>query len=238
MNILITGGGSGLGKAITLILAQHKETRVYFTFSKTNPKSIESQYSNVKGIKCDFTQEKEISQLIEQLPTLEIDVLINNAYFGDVTPTYFHKDDIQKFEDDFCQNTIPTLQITQEIIKLFRKKKSGKIISILTSYLANVPPSGLSSYIANKSYLEKMTKIWASENSKFGITSNSVSPSFMRTNFTDTVDERVIEQMEGNHPLKKLLTIEEVAETVLFLTRASVHINGVDILMNAGVNIK
>ncbi|HEY9115149.1 MAG TPA: SDR family oxidoreductase, partial [Bacteroidales bacterium] len=60
---------------------------------------------------------------------------------------------------------------------------------------------------------------------------------FMQTGLTAEVDERIVEQMTLNHPLKKLVTVEEVAETALFLANASVQINGVDILMNAGVNI-
>ena len=110
--------------------------------------------------------------------------------------------------------------------------------TILSSGLINVPPTGMSSYIANKAYLEKLTKTWAAENSKFNITSNSISPSFMKTALTEDFDERVVEQMVLNHPNKKLITPKEVAETVQFLTNAGNHINGVDILMNAGVNLK
>ena len=59
----------------------------------------------------------------------------------------------------------------------------------------------------------------------------------MPTNFSKGTDERVLEQMKESHPLKKLLTTEEVAETVFFLANASLHINGEDIVMNAAANI-
>jgi NAD(P)-dependent dehydrogenase (short-subunit alcohol dehydrogenase family) len=100
-----------------------------------------------------------------------------------------------------------------------------------------VPPIGTSVYIANKAYLEKLTKVWANENVKFNISSNSVSPSFMQTSLISDVDERVIEQMIENHPLKKILTVEEVAETVLFLISASSQINGVNLIINAAVHV-
>ncbi|MGA3281266.1 MAG: SDR family oxidoreductase [Smithella sp.] len=80
-------------------------------------------------------------------------------------------------------------------------------------------------------------KVWASENVRFNISSNSVSPSFMQTEFTSNVDERKISQMIDDHPLRKILTVDEVAETILFLVNASSHVNGMDIIMNAGVNI-
>ena len=57
----------------------------------------------------------------------------------------------------------------------------------------------------------------------------------MQTNLTADIDERVVEQIKENHPLKNLLTVDEVAETVSFLVNASNQINGIDIIMNAGV---
>ena len=240
MNILITGGASGLGKAITETLAENKHNTVYFTYSKSeeSAKKIKSIFENTISIKCDFSEPSELLSLKEQIKEMDLDALVNNAYCSKINQMHFHKSPPVDFLTDFKDNIIPTIIITQEVIKLFRKKKNGKIITILSSYLSNVPPIGLSSYVANKAYLGKLTKSWANENSKFNITSNSISPSFMKTGLTDDVDERVIEQMILNHPNKNLITPKEVAEAVLFLTNAGNHINGVDLLMNAGVNIK
>ena len=47
-----------------------------------------------------------------------------------------------------------------------------------------------------------MNKSWATEYSKFNITSNAVSPSLMRNNFTKDIDERILEIEERKHPLK------------------------------------
>lgn len=240
MNILITGGSSGLGEAITRLLATDSTHKIYFTFAKSQDKSnkITSDFKNTTAIKCDFKNTNEVDDLVNSISTLDIDILINNAYTGTVINTHFHKISEDDFSQDFTVNIIPTLRITQAVIKIFRKKKSGKIISILTSALVNTPPTGTSTYVANKAYLQSMVKSWASENNKFNISSNSVSPAFMQTFLTAAVDERLVEQMEASHPLKTLLTVNEVAETVQFLTTASNQINGVDFLINAGVNIK
>lgn len=240
MNILITGGASGLGEAITRILAKDAKNNVYFTYSnsKLNAKEIELDSSNAVSIKCDFKNPSEVTALVNKIDNLDIDVLINNAYAGNAIHTHFHKIPHEEFAIDFNNNITPTIRITQSVLKQFRKKKRGKIITVLTSFLTNTPPLGASCYVANKAYLESMVKSWANENIKFNITSNSVSPSFMQTKLTSDVDDRVIEQMLSNHPLKKLLRVEEVAETVLYLTKVSSQINGVDILMNSGINIK
>ncbi len=226
-----------MGEAITRKLAQDPDNIIYFTFNKSseNAKRIKSDLPNTIPIKCDFGNTIELKLLTDSLKKLDIDVLINNAYNGEFLKSYFHKVHAVEFLNDFKENIISVIEITQAAILVFRSKKRGKIITILTSALLNTPPLGSSVYIANKAYLEKLTKVWASENARFNISSNSVSPSFMQTNLTAGIDERMVEQIIENHPLKSLLTVHEVAETVSFLVNASNQINGIDIVMNAGV---
>jgi 3-oxoacyl-[acyl-carrier protein] reductase len=240
MNILITGGASGLGEAITRKLASYYNHTIYFTYqnSESSANKICDEFENCKAIKCDFTDKLELESLIEKLKTFDLDILINNAYSGEAIHTHFQRIKINEFTSNFENNIIPTVQITQAAIDTFKKKKSGKIITILTSFLTNRPPVGSSIYVANKAYLASLVKSWANECVGYNVTSNSISPSFMQTNFTRDVDERIIKQMTQNHPLKKLLTKEEVADSVDFLVHSSNQINGLDLLINAGVELK
>ena len=132
---------------------------------------------------------------------------------------------------------MPTLRITQQAIKEFRKKKNGRIITVLTSYLTNRPPIGLSEYVANKAYLLSLSRSWAVESVRFNITSNCVSPSMMKTSLTNHLDERQIEDITNSNPLKRLVTPEEVADAVFYLASASPQINGVNLLINGGVDV-
>jgi 3-oxoacyl-[acyl-carrier protein] reductase len=234
MNILVTGGASGLGAAICKLLASDGDNMVYFTFNSSVQKAneIEAKYSNTFALQCDFKNAHQVRSISNNIDQLQLDVLINNAYSGDFLKSHFHKIPAEDFATDFENNLIPTLKLTQAAIAYFRKRKKGRIITILTSGLINNAPIGSSVYMANKAYLKQMTKAWASENAKFNIVSNSVSPSFMETELTASIDERIVEQMKANHPLKRLLTVQEVAETVHFLTHSSKQINGSDIEMN------
>lgn len=238
MNILVTGGASGLGKAITEKLASKPENKVYFTYahSAETARQMEAELKNVKALHCDFSNTDSLDKFLPAIQEMDLDVLVNNAYTH-IHKEHFYKSDPQVFINGFMQNIIPVIRITQEAIKVFRKKKAGKIISIASAANINKPPAGWSDYAACKAYLLSMSKSWATENIRFNISSNCISPAFMETPLTADTDERVVEEMRNNHPLKKLLSPDEVAEAVLFLSGASAQINGINMIMNSGSDI-
>ncbi len=237
MNILITGGASGLGAAITRVLASDSANKIYFTYFRSSDKAkkLGSEFPNTQAICCNFLEEADLQALITQIDSMDLDVLINNALCG-LTQAHFHKQSPDTFTNSYKSNVLPTLLITQKAILKFRKKKFGKIITILTSYLLK-PPIGMSEYIANKAYLASMSKSWAIENAKFNISSNCVSPSMLRTDLTKDIDERIIDELIKKHPLKKLLAPEEVASEVLALVNSSQHINGTNRIINAAEDV-
>ncbi|GAB2531029.1 SDR family NAD(P)-dependent oxidoreductase [Rufibacter soli] len=238
MNILVTGGASGLGEAITRKLAQNSQDKIFFTYFRSQAKAeqICQELSNTEAIACDFTSAESLLRMKNFLQTIDLDVVVNNAVTG-LEKKHFHKMDPEVFLSSFKNNVLPIIQINQTAINIFRKKKFGKIITILSSYVLNKPPTGLSEYVATKEYIHALAKSWAAENAAFNITSNCISPSFMLTQLTQDTDERVIEEMQKAHPLKTLLKPEEVAVTVQFLVSASQQINGTNIIMNAAADI-
>lgn len=239
MKILITGGASGLGKAITVLLAQDPQNTIFFTYnsSYSSAAEIEERFPNTKSFQVDFNNEGSIIFFVKDvLHSILPDVLINNAITG-FSQNHFHKIAPTKFLDSFKNNVIPVLSITQEFINIRRKVKSGKIITILSSAIVNKPPIGWSEYVANKAYLYSMVKSWAIENTNFGITSNCVSPSFMLTNLTANTDSRLIEGIINENPNKQLLKESEVADVVAFLIKSSNQLNGQNIIINAAKDL-
>ena len=238
MKILITGGASGLGKAIVEKLAAKKENFVYFTYNSSSESAIalQGQYPNTRSIQLDFRSEESIGSFLSQLQELAPDALVNNALNG-FTQTHFHKFDSLVFENSFKVNVYPVLIIAQKFIEISRKRKAGKIVTILTSAIINRPPVGFSEYVANKAYLHSMTKSWAVENAAFGITSNCISPSLMLTRLMSGLDKRIIENMTQEMGGKALLNEKEVAGAVEFLLEASSHINGSNLIINDAKDI-
>ena len=236
--ILVTGGASGVGGAITRRLAAQSGNKVYFTYCRSADQAqvMVRDHPHATGIRCDFRETGDVAALLARLPEMDIDVLVNNALVS-LTKRHFHKLNPDVFLESFQANVYPTLVITQQAIIEFRKKKCGKIITVLSSYLTNRPPVGLAEYVANKAYLESASKSWAAENASCNITANCVSPSFMQTALTSGVDTRILEEMVNAHPQGRLVTPAEVAEVVDFLIGSTRQINGVNLLINGGADV-
>tara|TARA_B100000767_G_scaffold275756_1_gene315100 strand:+ start:5290 stop:5952 length:663 start_codon:yes stop_codon:yes gene_type:complete len=197
MKVLITGGSSGLGKSILEIISLSHE--VYFTYNNSikSANEITDKFKNSFSYKCDFTNEIELKDFLNKVKNIDFDVLINNYYSGNFLGKHFSNTDSSDFLDVYKNNIIPVIDITQVLLKTFKKKKKGLIISISSESISN-PPIGSGLYSTVKSVIEQLSKIWNSENKKFGIISKIISPSFMRTNLTSEIDERIIEMYFEN----------------------------------------
>lgn len=237
MNILITGGTSGLGKATVELLVKDGH-QVYFSYLATEEftavaNEMEAKYPNAKAIPLNFCEAESVDGFCEQMKAWELDVLVNCTYVGKPQNTYFHKTAPEDFLKAFEMNIIPTVKITQAAIEGMKKKKFGKIINIITESVLGLPPMGYTLYACNKAYLMKLSDVVNKEYTRYNITSNCILPAYMQTSFA-TVDERILEQMQLEHPLKKLLTADEVAQTIKFFVDASQQVNGVKLPINAG----
>lgn len=237
MNVLITGGTSGLGKATVELLVKDGH-HIWFSYLATEEftkvaNEMVAQYENVKAVPLNFCEQDSIDGFCEQMQGWDIDVLVNCTYVGKPQTTYFHKIAPEEFLQAFQNNIIPTVKITQAAIGVMKKKKFGKIINIITEAVIGLPPMGYTLYAANKAYLMELSNVWNKEYTRYNITSNCILPAYMQTKFAE-VDERILEQMVKDHPLKKLLTPEEVALAVKFFVDAPQQVNGVKLPVNAG----
>lgn len=238
MNIIITGGSSGLGKALVEACAASAGHQVLFTYCRheDEAQALAGQYANVRAVQVDFTDEASVGLFVQRLADEQVDVLINNAYAGTAQGVHFHKTAPDDFSKAFHDNVMPVIRITQACAQGMRKHKFGKIINIITSYVMDVPPTGFSVYTATKAYIRQLSKSWSKELGRFNITSNCILPDYMQTDF-GKVEDFQLEQMKEAHPLKKLLQPEEVAGIIVSLLEASQQLNGVEIPVNAAQHI-
>jgi NAD(P)-dependent dehydrogenase (short-subunit alcohol dehydrogenase family) len=231
--VVLTGGSSGIGKEINIFLLE-KGYEVLFTYchSEETAKELEQTYPGSRAFQIDFTSDNRMHDFFAAIDEFDPDILINNYYSGTFIDTYFHKTDVEKILNDFRNNIIPTLQITQKCINIFRKKKLGRIINILSSSLI-APAVGTSVYNSNKAYLLQMSKSWALENVKFGITCNAVSPSFIPTDFHKDMDDRMKDMILSGYPLKEKLEGGDIARVIELCINGGKHFNGNHLFVDA-----
>lgn len=239
MKVLITGGASGLGRAITEQLAAQPAYQVCFTYhrSEAQAKEIQSKFPNTESKHCDFQNETSVTQLCDHIRTCEPDVLIHNAYTGNYLGTHFHKTPAEDFLRDFTANLLPIINITQAAIDVFRKQKKGKIITVLTAALQESPATGASVYIAGKAYLQALAKSWAAENEKFNLKSILVLPAMMETNLTASIDERIKDQLRSQEKLGRFLRTNEAALAILRLCESASIANAAIVELRAGTDL-
>lgn len=237
MNVLITGGASGLGEVIVSHLANKMpDHRIYFTYCKSRTKAEQlcQKYTNVTAHHCDFSNDESVDALADAMAHLEPDVLINNSYVGKFMDKHFHKTSSATMASAFHDNVLSVARLTSSCIRVFRQKGQGRIITISTAALTGKPPAGTSVYLMVKSCLESLHRNWVNENAAYAISSNIIRPAMMETGLTADLDERIKDLVREQHPLHELLPLEDVAKTVFFLIHTSKHLNGETITLNAG----
>jgi 3-oxoacyl-[acyl-carrier protein] reductase len=176
MNILITGGSKGIGKATLQELASNPLNSIYFTYNRTKPTF---SFPNCHPLQVDFTNSSQLELFIGKVQNLDLDTIINNYHTG-YTLRHAHKTSTDDLQNGMSSNIYPTIELTSALIPGFRKKKSGKIITILTQAIENFP-SGFVVYTAEKRYLSAFVDAWKSENKAFGISSEALYPGFIST---------------------------------------------------------
>ena len=238
MNIIITGGSSGLGRALVEVFGASEGYQVTFTYChhEDEAQALAGRYANVRAVQVDFCDEESVTHFTDMLADEHTDILINNAYAGSPQGIHFHKTAPDDFANAFRHNVIPVIKITQACVVGMRKRKFGKIINIITSYVMDVPPTGFSVYTSTKAYIRPLSKSWSKELGRFNITSNCILPDYMQTDF-GKIEDFQLEQMKAAHPIKELLKPEEVAQVVYHLTQSSQQLNGVEIPINAAQHI-
>jgi len=174
--VLITGGSSGIGKAIGEYL-QAKNFKVYGT-SRTPSNYPESKFPILA---LDVTQSDSVAQCIKALLTKEsaIDILVNNAGAGITGPVEeIPEEEIQR---NFETNFFGPLRVIKSVLPQMRKQHSGLIINItsIAGYMG-LPYRGI--YSASKGALELITETLRMELKAFNINVTNIAPGDFATN--------------------------------------------------------
>ncbi|HUM50906.1 MAG TPA: SDR family oxidoreductase, partial [Chitinophagales bacterium] len=162
-----------------------------------------------------------------------IDILINNA--GITRDASLQKMSHAQWQDVIDINLTGVFNCTKAISSIMVKKKSGKIINT-SSVVALYGNFGQTNYVASKSGVIGMTKVWARELGKYNINVNAVAPGFIETDMLKTIPENILKDILEKVPLKRAGKPEDIANAYAFLASDEAgFINGITLSVDGGM---
>ncbi|MFN6570036.1 SDR family oxidoreductase [Dendronalium sp. ChiSLP03b] len=184
---LITGASSGIGKAFAQELAARQTNLVLVSRSEEKlnqiAKQLQEQYKiQVDVIVKDLTEPNAPAAVFDatKAKQLTIDLLINNAGFGDYGD--FAQNDRERQIKIVQLNIVALVDLTHQFLPLMRQRRSGSIIN-LSSITAFQPMPYLSVYAASKAFIVSFSQALWAENRSYGVRVLVACPGPIETNF-------------------------------------------------------
>lgn len=242
---LVTGSSKGIGKAIAIRLAKDGYF-VYVTYCTDKQggtdtiSEIEKNGGKASLQKLDVSNEKSVSELMTLIEkeSDHLDVLVNNA----------EKDIIKTMEDssfDEWKLAIDTKLhgawlCTKYALPLLKKSDNANIIMISSS-ADERPTEDILSYATATAALTSLTKSLAIHLPKYGIRVNAVMPGEVRTANWQGLenDDKLWEGFADHNPMKRVATVEDVADAVIpLINDPHKFLNGNFLFVNGGNHLK
>lgn len=236
---LVTGGSRGIGKAISLKLAQEGcHVLVNYRSNETEALSTLEEIRSAGGegalLKFDVSDPVAVKEALdvwqENNPEKHISILVNNAGLTRDNLMVFMSDD--EWSDVMSTNLDSFFYVTRHLLQNMLVGKWGRIVNVVSlSGQKGLP--GQVNYSASKGAVIAATKALAMEIGKKKVTVNAVAPGFIRTDMTKDLDEKQLSKMV---PLRRFGEPAEVAEVVNFLvSEGASYITGETISVNGGM---
>ena len=235
---LITGGTSGIGRAVANKLGQ---MGVHVLVVGRNVERGDKTIAEIRtaGGQADFissdlrdaSSARQVARRAVELGAGHVDILINNAGVYPFGPT--HETTEESFDKVYSLNVKVPYFLVAELAPLMAKRGKGAIVN-LSTMVADYGAPGMSLYGSSKAAINLLTKVWTAEYGPSGVRVNAVSPGPTRTEGTDAMGEG-LERLAAEAPAGRPATADEIAEAIVFLaTDRSSFIQGAKLAVDGG----
>ena len=237
---LVTGAVGGIGRAISLHLAQEGATLAlnYLVEREEDAedflKQLTRQGFRAALYKADVSRYDEAVRLVEMVTKDfgHIDVLVNNAGITiDKTMKNMSPD---QWEKVIAVDLSSVFHCSRAVIGQMLERGYGRIVNI-SSVVGQKGNFGQTNYAAAKAGIIGFSKSLALETAKKGITVNAIAPGFVKTAMTDQIPKDVMDKIVESIPVGRLAEPSEIARAVVFLAdEKSSYITGQVMGINGG----
>lgn len=238
--IIITGGAKGIGSGICKLLANEGAVPLIIDSDNHAAETLIKEIGKGDFFKADLRESSACLQAIDYFSNKHdgIDGLVNNAGINDAIGLENGTTDL--FKQSLDKNLLHYYTITKATLPFLTKSK-GSIVNI-SSKVAETGQGNTSGYAAANGARNALTREWAVELLKYGIRVNGVIVAECYTDMYEkwisglTYPNEVLQKIKNNIPLeKRMTTIEEIANTVVFLlSNRSSHTTGQLIHVDGG----
>lgn len=239
--VIVTGAGSGLGKAVSIMAAKAGAKIVMADISQQAMDQTEVEIKNVKGtsISCvvDVCNMESILSMLDRAAEAfgQIDALVNCAGIFSSIPF------LELTEKDWCRmvdiNLKGSFLCTQQFIKRVLPQKTGASVVFLSSISGFIGFTKSAHYCATKGAVRQLSKAIALEFGAEGIRSNVVAPGTIETPMNAWIidDPEMHKKSVASIPMGRFGKSEEIASAILFLiSDEASYCNGSELLVDGG----
>lgn len=216
---LITGGANGIGLATATRFAKEGAKVILWDVTDKGDDVVEGLKK--EGHEAVFKKISVTNEAAVQSAAREahkqfgrIDILINNA--GITRDRTLLKMSKQEWDDVVAVNLTGVFNCTQAVAPIMKEQNYGRIVSA-SSNVAIRGNYGQTNYVATKSAIIGMTKVWAMELGRFGITVNCIAPGFIHTAMTDAMPEEIRKNSIAHIPVGHWGVPDDIANGYLYL---------------------
>ncbi len=240
---LVTGGGTGMGRAIALKFAgEGADLIVNYSRRATEAEGTAEKARKLGvrafAVKADVGEDQECRRLVQETVARlgRLDILVNNAGWTKYIP---HRD-LEAMTEEILERTWAVnakgpLYLCRAAIPHMVKQGGGRIVN--TTSIAAFQGAGSSViYCAAKAALASITKSLARAFAKDNILVNAIAPGFVDTGFVEWPPE-FIEKQKAINPMGRIPTVDDVASAVLFLVSDASAITAQTVFVDGGVTV-
>ena len=216
---IITGGGSGIGKASAKFF--HREGANVVLFGRRKHKLEETAKelgTRALAIEGDMTRSTDLDRLVQETRSTfqRIDILVNNAGIFKGAP--LHEVSSDQYDEIMNINMTAVFQLTRKVLPVMMEQKGGSIIHI-SSILGIIAVPQVAVYNISKGAMNQLNRSIAVEYGSYGIRSNSICPGLIKTDMTADLmnDETLMQEWSKEYPIGRFGKPEDVANACLFL---------------------